>query len=569
MTLRFIKLIFFFFSSRRRHTRLQGDWSSDVCSSDLGLVRRAGARAAPLPRPRLATGRGEPAEDRRRQGERGRGRAAPAHAQDDPPGHPTARAAPVQYGDLLADGAVERGVRLERRHRLVARVPGNPGAAALSLRAAHRRGVVARARAQGGIDAPALAGCRSGAGGRGRVPDRRAGQRQAAWRSTGGGERGRCRDPRDRRQGPQGGRLAAGKDDQEGGGHPQAAGELCRGVGWYFSLYSDAATPRCVEGPRPWCAWGRSGTQPRRRRQGGSSPPSSGGSSPAAAAWLRTGRARPSSPPSCSCSARCRAARARRAAPPPIGWTRSCACTPETTRTPSRAAKTSSRAWTSWERKRTAVPPCGGWRGRSPWRRSSDTRSASDSRADLLGWGRHLGRRLGQTRDAAGRLRLVDHALGGGLGDLADGRRKLLPGLVRIPRGSRLAELPDAGPQRRHHVSIADAVLLRLAVLLLCRTGIRHDGSKQKIKKLLAKGRPQIAPATEAVNAGRQREIWTRATGFPLACPDAFFLYPFCHRWLARCSRLVEPPVDSGTFRIPAPRHFFFLQAEEMISRLD
>src|SRR5256885_1459422 len=26
--------VFFFFSSRRRHTRLQGDWSSDVCSSD-------------------------------------------------------------------------------------------------------------------------------------------------------------------------------------------------------------------------------------------------------------------------------------------------------------------------------------------------------------------------------------------------------------------------------------------------------------------------------------------------------------------------------------------------------
>src|SRR5688500_20174065 len=28
----------FFFSSRRRHTRLQGDWSSDVCSSDLAVV---------------------------------------------------------------------------------------------------------------------------------------------------------------------------------------------------------------------------------------------------------------------------------------------------------------------------------------------------------------------------------------------------------------------------------------------------------------------------------------------------------------------------------------------------
>src|SRR5437762_10353782 len=30
-----ILFIFFFFSSRRRHTRYIGDWSSDVCSSDL------------------------------------------------------------------------------------------------------------------------------------------------------------------------------------------------------------------------------------------------------------------------------------------------------------------------------------------------------------------------------------------------------------------------------------------------------------------------------------------------------------------------------------------------------
>src|SRR5437867_10159981 len=29
---------FFFFSSRRRHTRSYGDWSSDVCSSDLGFA---------------------------------------------------------------------------------------------------------------------------------------------------------------------------------------------------------------------------------------------------------------------------------------------------------------------------------------------------------------------------------------------------------------------------------------------------------------------------------------------------------------------------------------------------
>ena len=30
-----VLFVVFFFSSRRRHTRLQGDWSSDVCSSDL------------------------------------------------------------------------------------------------------------------------------------------------------------------------------------------------------------------------------------------------------------------------------------------------------------------------------------------------------------------------------------------------------------------------------------------------------------------------------------------------------------------------------------------------------
>src|SRR4051812_50144977 len=38
-----IFVFFFFFSSRRRHTRLTCDWSSDVCSSDLG--------SSPSPRP--------------------------------------------------------------------------------------------------------------------------------------------------------------------------------------------------------------------------------------------------------------------------------------------------------------------------------------------------------------------------------------------------------------------------------------------------------------------------------------------------------------------------------------
>src|SRR5690349_20595217 len=34
--------VFFFFSSRRRHTRSLRDWSSDVCSSDLHLSRESG-----------------------------------------------------------------------------------------------------------------------------------------------------------------------------------------------------------------------------------------------------------------------------------------------------------------------------------------------------------------------------------------------------------------------------------------------------------------------------------------------------------------------------------------------
>src|SRR5438876_10145191 len=36
----------FFFSSRRRHTRWTGDWSSDVCSSDLCAQREAALRTA-------------------------------------------------------------------------------------------------------------------------------------------------------------------------------------------------------------------------------------------------------------------------------------------------------------------------------------------------------------------------------------------------------------------------------------------------------------------------------------------------------------------------------------------
>src|SRR5207253_3521831 len=41
------RLVFFFFSSRRRHTRWPRDWSSDVCSSDLSAATFCSAFRVP------------------------------------------------------------------------------------------------------------------------------------------------------------------------------------------------------------------------------------------------------------------------------------------------------------------------------------------------------------------------------------------------------------------------------------------------------------------------------------------------------------------------------------------
>src|SRR6266571_9528822 len=73
--------VFFFFSSRRRHTRLTCDWSSDVCSSDLS----AGGRPGTLPaderelrpaRAAGATGQGQAAEEGAAGGAGARGNGA-------------------------------------------------------------------------------------------------------------------------------------------------------------------------------------------------------------------------------------------------------------------------------------------------------------------------------------------------------------------------------------------------------------------------------------------------------------------------------------------------------------
>jgi len=50
-------MLIFFFSSRRGHTRCSRDWSSDVCSSDLGdMTGIAGGcfEEVPLPEPTMS-----------------------------------------------------------------------------------------------------------------------------------------------------------------------------------------------------------------------------------------------------------------------------------------------------------------------------------------------------------------------------------------------------------------------------------------------------------------------------------------------------------------------------------
>src|SRR5204862_1655330 len=48
--------LFFFFSSRRRHTRSLRDWSSDVCSSDLNKAIGAYNGGVKTPNPAYAAG---------------------------------------------------------------------------------------------------------------------------------------------------------------------------------------------------------------------------------------------------------------------------------------------------------------------------------------------------------------------------------------------------------------------------------------------------------------------------------------------------------------------------------
>src|ERR1019366_10309040 len=66
-----------FFSSRRRHTRLVSDWSSDVCSSDLMTSRLIMAIGGSTSTRASATLRTSIRSEERRVGEEGRSRWAP------------------------------------------------------------------------------------------------------------------------------------------------------------------------------------------------------------------------------------------------------------------------------------------------------------------------------------------------------------------------------------------------------------------------------------------------------------------------------------------------------------
>src|SRR5262249_59304197 len=58
---------FFFFSSRRRHTRLVSDWSSDVCSSDLPATFHPSCAPAQPPPTFSSAGRATSRRRRRRR----------------------------------------------------------------------------------------------------------------------------------------------------------------------------------------------------------------------------------------------------------------------------------------------------------------------------------------------------------------------------------------------------------------------------------------------------------------------------------------------------------------------
>src|SRR3982751_2269566 len=106
----------FFFSSRRRHTRSDRDWSSDVCSSDLSMPVSATLRRDPGPAratfPRFRRDAAPWAEPEEAEGRRGRGPDQGSEAGDHHEARPQrCRHRLVAGADRDADPADQRADR--------------------------------------------------------------------------------------------------------------------------------------------------------------------------------------------------------------------------------------------------------------------------------------------------------------------------------------------------------------------------------------------------------------------------------------------------------------------------
>src|SRR5207248_7557198 len=113
--------LFFFFSSRRRHTRSYGDWSSDVCSSDLQVPDLPGRElTCPFHANGLCHWPG-PADNL--------GPAAPAASQTQRADFPLVLTAPTLNGKIVKNQSAIKQVPKERIR---------PGQIPIPPRIAHR-----------------------------------------------------------------------------------------------------------------------------------------------------------------------------------------------------------------------------------------------------------------------------------------------------------------------------------------------------------------------------------------------------------------------------------------------
>src|SRR5690348_17873621 len=101
-------LVLFFFSSRRRHTRWTGDWSSDVCSSDLPYGR---------PRRRRRDRRAHPRDRRELFAARNRGRCGGPSSRGRSEEHTSELQSPVHLVcRLLLEKKKKKITTVERAH---------------------------------------------------------------------------------------------------------------------------------------------------------------------------------------------------------------------------------------------------------------------------------------------------------------------------------------------------------------------------------------------------------------------------------------------------------------------